>query len=93
MTKKKTIKVLYDKVLVELIQEDKTTESGILIPSFAKSVSKKAKVISHGFGINGEPLTVSVGDTVILGNHTGAEIKIDNKDYLIIKESDILAIL
>lgn len=91
-----SIKPLYDRVAIEPIQEEKT-QGGIIIPDTAKDKPSKGKVIAVGDGYrldNGtlSPLKVKIGDTVMYGKWGGSEVKIDNKDIVIMKESEILAI-
>jgi chaperonin GroES len=74
------------------LQKKKTT-GGIIIPDTAKEKPKKGKVIAAGSGKKDEPVTVKEGDTVLYGQYSGTEIKIDGNDYLIMRESDIFAIV
>lgn len=87
------IKPLADRVLVEPMEAETTTASGIIIPDNAKEKPQKGKVTAIGTGKVDEPLTVKVGDTVLYGKYSGTELKLEGKDYLIMRESDILAIL
>lgn len=87
------IKPLADRVLVEPAQAENKTASGIIIPDTAKEKPQKGTVVAVGAGKKDEPLTVKVGDVVLYGKYAGTEINIDGKDYLIMRESDILAIL
>lgn len=91
-------KPLHDRVLVERIEAEEKTAGGIIIPDNAKEKPQQGKVISTGTGAvndNGQvtPLAVKEGDTILFGKWSGTEIKLDGKDYLIMKESDILGIL
>lgn len=90
---KLSIKPLADRVIVEAAPAEEKTASGIIIPDTAKEKPQKGKVVATGPGKKDEPVTVKVGDTVIYGKYSGTEIQIDGKDYLIMKESDIYAIL
>ena len=82
-----------DRVLVEPAEAEQKTAGGIIIPDTAKEKPQKGTVIAVGNGKKDEPLTVKVGDVVLYGKYAGTEINIDGKDYLIMRESDILAIL
>ncbi|OIQ27961.1 MAG: co-chaperone GroES [Bacteroidetes bacterium MedPE-SWsnd-G2] len=87
------IKPLADRVLIEPVQAETTTASGIIIPDNAKEKPQKGTVVAVGNGTKDEPLTVSVGDSVLYGKYAGTELKFEGKDYLIMRESDILAIV
>ena len=87
------VKPLADRVLVEPAPAEEKTASGIIIPDSAKEKPQKGKVIAVGNGKPDEPLTVSVGDTVLYGKYSGTEINIEGADYLIMRESDIFAIV
>lgn len=82
-----------DRVLIEPAPAEEKTASGIIIPDTAKEKPLKGTVIAVGNGKVDEPMTVKVGDTVIYGQYSGTEIKIDSKNYLIMKESDIYGII
>ena len=69
------------------------TASGIIIPDNAKEKPQKGKVVAVGSGTKDEKMTVNVGDTVLYGKYAGTELKFDGQDYLIMRESDILAIV
>ena len=87
------IKPLADRVLVEPKEAETTTASGIIIPDNAKEKPQKGKVVAVGNGKKDEPLTVKVGDTVLYGKYAGTELKLEGGDYIIMRESDILAIV
>ena len=87
------IKPLSDRVLVEPAAAETTTASGIIIPDTAKEKPQKGTVVAVGNGKKDEPLTVKIGDTVLYGKYSGTELTIEGKDYLIMKESDIFAIV
>ncbi|GAB6279210.1 MAG TPA: co-chaperone GroES [Bacteroidales bacterium] len=87
------LKPLADRVLVEPAEAEQKTAGGIIIPDTAKEKPQKGTVVAVGNGKKDEPLTVKVGDEVLYGKYAGTEINIDGKDYLIMRESDILAIL
>lgn len=87
------IKPLADRVLVEPLQAETTTASGLIIPDSAKEKQQKGTVIAVGKGTKEEPMTVKVGDTVLFGKYGGTELVIEDTEYLIMRESDILAIV
>ena len=87
------IKPLADRVLVEPKEAETKTASGIYIPDTAKEKPQRGKVVAVGNGKKDEPMTVKEGDVVLYGKYAGTEISIDGNDYLIMKESDILAIV
>lgn len=87
------IKPLADRVLVEPMAAETKTASGIYIPDTAKEKPQRGKVVAVGPGTKDENMTVSVGDTVLYGKYSGTELKFDGTDYLMMRESDILAII
>merc|ERR1711907_65859 len=87
------VKPLADRVIIEPAPAEEKTAGGIIIPDTAKEKPKKGKIIAAGNGKKDEPLTVKAGDTVLYGQYSGTEIKIDGGDYLIMRESDIFAIV
>jgi chaperonin GroES len=87
------VKPLADRVLIEPAPAEQKTSGGIIIPDTAKEKPQKGTVVAIGNGKKDEPLTVKVGDTVLYGKYSGTEISIEGKDYLIMKESDIFAII
>ncbi|MEJ6735061.1 MAG: co-chaperone GroES [Flavobacteriales bacterium] len=87
------IKPLSDRVLVEPAQAETETASGIIIPDTAQEKPQKGTIIAVGNGKVDEPLTVKIGDTVLYGKYSGTELKLEGKDYMIMRESDILAII
>ncbi|MCH7396364.1 co-chaperone GroES [Belliella marina] len=87
------IKPLADRVLVEPAAAEEKTASGLYIPDTAKEKPQKGTVVAVGSGKKDEPLTVKVGDTVLYGKYAGTEIPVDGKDFLIMREADIFAIL
>ena len=84
---------LADRVLVEPAAAETTTASGIIIPDTAQEKPQKGSSIAVGTGKKDEPITVKVGDTVLYGKYAGTELKLEGKDYLIMREADILAII
>ena len=87
------IKPLADRVLVEPLEAETKTASGIIIPDTAKEKPQKGNVVAVGAGTKENPVSVKVGETVLYGKYSGTELKYEGKDYLIMKESDILAIV
>ena len=87
------IKPLADRVLVEPAAAEEKTAAGIIIPDTAKEKPQKGKVVAVGTGKKDEPMTVKVGDEVLYGKYAGTEITIDGVNYLIMRESDIVAIV
>ena len=77
----------------EPLEAETKTASGIIIPDNAKEKPQKAKVIAVGDGTKDYKLTVKVGDTVLYGKYSGTELKYEGKDYLIMSEKDILAVV
>jgi chaperonin GroES len=88
-----TIRPLADRVLVEPAAAEEKTASGIIIPDSAKEKPQRGTVVAVGPGKKDEPTTVQVGDTVLYGKYSGTELQHDGKDYMIMRESDILAVL
>ena len=86
-------KPLADRVLVEPVQAETKTASGIIIPDTAKEKPQEGTVIAVGNGKIDEPMTVKVGDKVLYGKYAGTELKLDGKDFLIVKESDLLGVI
>lgn len=87
------IKPLGTRVLVQPIAAETKTASGIIIPDSAKEKPQQGKVVAAGNGKEGESMEVKVGDIVMYGKYTGTEISFDGTDYLIMNQSDILAII
>lgn len=87
------IKPLADRVLVEPAAAEEKTASGLYIPDTAKEKPQKGVVVAIGNGKKDEPLTVKVGDSVLYGKYSGTELNVEGKDYLIMREADIFAIL
>ena len=84
---------LHDRVIVEAAPAEEKTSSGIIIPDTAKEKPQRGKIIAVGTGKKDEPMTVKVGDEVLYGKYSGTEVQIDGKDYLIMRESDIFAVI
>nr|WP_314545396.1 co-chaperone GroES [uncultured Empedobacter sp.] len=87
------IKPLADRVVIEPAPAETKTASGIIIPDSAKEKPQEGIVIAVGNGKKDEPMTVAVGDKVLYGKYSGTELKLEGKDYLIMREADILAII
>ncbi|MDR0561013.1 MAG: co-chaperone GroES [Prevotellaceae bacterium] len=87
------IKPLADRVLVEPKEAEEKTASGLYIPNTAKEKPQRGTVVAAGPGKKDEPMEVKVGDEVLYGKYSGTEISVDGKDYLIMRLSDILAIV
>jgi chaperonin GroES len=92
------LKPLGDRLIVEPIEQEEMTASGIVIPETAKEKPMQGKVLAVGPGARQEDgsriaMDVSTGDTVLYAKYAGTEVKIENKKYLIVKETDVLAIV
>lgn len=87
------IKPLSDRVVVAPIAAETKTASGLYIPDSAKEKPQQGEVVAVGKGTKDEPTTVKVGDKILYGKFAGTELKLDGKDYLIMRESDIFAII
>lgn len=87
------IQLLSDRVLVEPQPAETKTASGLYVPDSAKEKPQQGKVASVGAGKKDHKMTVKVGDTVLYGKYSGSELKYEGKDYLIMREDDILAII
>ena len=90
---KLSIKPLSDRVIIEALEAETKTASGLYIPDSAKEKPQQGTIVAVGKGTKDEPITVKVGDTVLYGKYAGTELKLDGNDYLIMRESDIFAIL
>jgi chaperonin GroES len=93
MAKKLNVTPLHDRVIVKPAAAEEKTAGGIIIPDTAKEKPQRGTVIAAGPGKKDEPVTVKNGDTVLYGKYAGTEIQIEGEDYLIMRESDILAIV
>jgi chaperonin GroES len=92
------IRPLHDRILVQRVEEEKTTKGGIIIPDTAKEKPIEGKVIAAGNGKVGDdgkkiPLEVKKGDRVLFGKYGGTEVKIEGEEYLIMREDDVLGII
>jgi len=88
-----SIKPIGDRVVVEPAPAEEKTASGIYIPDTAKEKPQRGTVVAVGAGKADEPMTVKVGDQVLYGKYAGTEITYEGKEYLIMKESDIYAVI
>ena len=92
------VRPLHDRILVERLEEKEIKRGGIIIPDTAKEKPQEGKVVAVGTGkVNDDgkkvPLDVKAGDKILFGKYSGSEVKIDDKEYLILREEDVLAIL
>ncbi len=87
------IKPLADRVLVQPAAAEEKTAGGLFIPDTAREKPQKGTIVAVGSGTKDEPLTVKVGDAVLYGKYAGTEITVDGKEYLMMRESDIFAIV
>ena len=87
------IRPLADRVLIEPAPAEETTASGIIIPDTAQEKPQRGIVVAVGPGKPDEPTTVKVGDAVLYGKYSGTDLQVEGKDYMIMRESDILAIV
>ena len=92
------VRPLHDRIMVERLEEQEVKRGSIIIPDTAKEKPQEGKVIAVGNGKVGDngkkiPLDVKAGDKILFGKYSGSEVKIDDKEYLILREEDILAIL
>ena len=95
---KTKLRPLHDRILVKRIEEGEVRRGGIIIPDTAKEKPQEGKVIAVGAGKVTEdgkkiPLDVKAGDRILFGKYSGSEVKIEDKEYLILREEDVLAIL
>lgn len=84
---------LADRVIIQPSAAETKTASGIIIPDTAQEKPQKGKIVAIGKGTKENPMTVKTGNKVLYGKYAGTELKYDDQDYLIMKESDILAII
>jgi chaperonin GroES len=95
---KTKLRPLHDRILVKRVEEEEVRRGGIIIPDTAKEKPQEGKVIAVGNGkVNDEgkkiPLDVKAGDRILFGKYSGSEVKIDEEEYLILREEDVLGIL
>ncbi|MDD4503725.1 MAG: co-chaperone GroES [Clostridiaceae bacterium] len=91
------IKPLGDRIIIKVIESEETTKSGIVLPGTAKEKPMQGEVLAVGSGemVDGKkiPLELKVGDKVIYSKYSGTEVKMDGKEYLIVRQSDVLAVI
>ena len=87
------IKPLADRVLVEAQEAETKTASGLFIPDSAKEKPQQGVVIAVGSGKKDEPMELKVGDKVMYGKYSGTEVSFEGKDYLIMRQSDVIAVI
>lgn len=92
------VKPLHDRILIKRVEEKETVKGGIIIPDTAKEKPQEGEVIAVGGGKKTEegkiiPLDVKAGDRILFGKYSGTEIKIDDQEYLIIREEEVLGII
>jgi chaperonin GroES len=93
-----TFRPLHDRVLIERVEEKESVKGGIVIPDMAKEKPQEGQVVAVGTGKKEKdgkviPLDVKVGDRILFGKYSGTEIKIDNEDYLILREEEVLGVI
>ena len=84
---------LHDRVIVKPAPAEEKTAGGIIIPDTAKEKPQRGTVVAAGPGKKDEPMTVKAGDTILYGKYAGTEISLEGEDFLIMRESDILAVI
>ena len=92
------VRPLHDRIMVERLEEQEVKRGSIIIPDTAKEKPQEGKVVAVGTGKVGDdgkkiPLDVKAGNKILFGKYSGSEVKIDDKEYLILREEDVLAIL
>ena len=92
------VRPLHDRILIKRIEEKESVKGGIIIPDSAKEKPQEGEVIAVGHGKKTEegkvvPLDVKVGDRILFGKYSGTEIKLDNQEYLIVREEEVLGVL
>lgn len=93
-----TVRPLHDRLIIKRIEEKETVKGGIIIPDTAKEKPQEGEVIAVGNGKKNEdgkvlPLDVKAGDRILFGKYSGTEIKIDNQEYLILREEEVLGVI
>jgi chaperonin GroES len=92
-TTKLKIAPLQDRVVVKADAAEEKTKGGLYIPDTAKEKPQKGEVVAVGTGKKDEPMTLKVGDKVLYGKYSGTELSLDGEDYLILRQSDIFAVI
>ena len=92
------LRPLQDRILVKRVEEETKTAGGLFIPETAKEKPQRGEIVAVGNGKKTEdgkvlPLDVKVGDTVLFGKYAGTEVKVDNEEYLMMREDDLLAVV
>ena len=87
------LKTVLNKLIVEPVEAETKTASGIIIPDSAQEKPQRGVVIAAGGGKVAAPMDVTVGDTILFGKYSGTELRIDEKKYLVMNQSDVLVIL
>ena len=92
------LRPLQDRILVKRVEEETKTAGGLFIPETAKEKPQRGEIVAIGNGKKTEdgkvlPLDVKVGDTVLFGKYSGTEVKVDNEEYLMMREDDLLAVV
>jgi len=93
MAKNVNITPLHDRVIVKPAPAEEKTAGGIIIPDTAKEKPQRGTVMAAGPGKKDEPMTVKAGDSILYGKYSGTEVSFEGEDYLIMRESDILAVI
>lgn len=93
MAKNVNITPLHDRVIVKPAPAEEKTAGGIIIPDTAKEKPQRGTVMAAGPGKKDEPMTVKAGDTILYGKYAGTEVSFEGEDFLIMRESDILAVI
>jgi chaperonin GroES len=93
MSQQTRITPLHDRVIVRPAKAEEKTAGGIIIPDTAKEKPQRGVVIAAGPGKKDEPITVKKGDTILYGKYSGTELTLDGENVLVMRESDILAVL
>ena len=88
-----SVKTILNKIVVEPVEAQEKTSSGIIIPDSAKEKPQKGKVIAVGAGRKDEPMEIKVGDIVLYSKYGGTEVTIDDKEYMVMSQSDVLIIV
>lgn len=93
-----TLRPLHDRILIKRVEEKETVKGGIIIPDTAKEKPQEGEVVAVGNGKKTEegkiiPLDVKAGDRILFGKYSGSEIKIDDEEYLILREDEVLGVL
>ena len=95
---KTKLRPLHDRILIKRVEEEEVRRGGIIIPDTAKEKPQEGKVVAVGGGKVNEdgkkiPLDVKAGDKILFGKYSGSEVKLDDEEYLILREEDVLAII